>query len=161
MKSFKTTEGCFFGEYMYDNNRNIQYKLLLTRHAILRAKERLYDMGVRLGTDEDYCDLAIASCIKTLTHTYMSKYLHNMTLNHISARVLVRDCRTNIVFVIAVKPYTHELYCVTYGSDKEKRWVTSHDTQRRCWIYDDDTMVFSTAEGNTVWSPECEQFLWS
>jgi hypothetical protein len=158
MKAFKTKKGCFFGEYMVDEDRDIQYKLLMSRHALDRAKERLHYMGIRFDSEEQYYDLAIDFCLNALSHRYMRQYLNNMVENRISTRILVRDQRTGMVCVIAVNPYNYNLYCVTYGSDKEKTWITSHDLQRRCWIHDDNTMVFSTATGNTVWSPECESF---
>ena len=161
MIAFKTNQGCYFGEYLEDKDRGIQYKFLMSRHALSRAKERLHYMGIRFVKDDDYYDLAIQSCLNALSHQYMLQYLFNMVEQHAKTRTLVRDCRSGMVCVIAVNPFTKELYCVTYGSEKETEWVTSHDLQRRCWIHSDNLMVFSTKDGNTVWSPECEQFLWS
>lgn len=145
MNIYKTPNNGFcYGEIV--NGR----KVILTGHACERAVERLSAMGIRYEATNDYYETALNIINNAITNPFMDKYLNNMFIHNKNHKVICHDTRTKMVFVIAISTEENAIYSITFGEERNKKWVSNVDTGRMCWIYP-DAFKFSTMNGNITW----------
>ena len=129
------------------------YSVIVTNHAQERIIERFKALSIAYPHDEDYLELALCAVTKTLSNSFLYRYISNaMHCYRPNIDVLVYDVPNKMVYAVAIKPYDSTIVIKTIGTTyQDEEWMYYNKKhQRICWIYE-NVFKFSTNNGNITW----------
>lgn len=125
-----------------------EWKVFLSTHACERAEERLSELGIRFENKTEYSVLALNFLNNMVTDDLVTRYILGTKRPE---KMLFKDCRTKMCFVLKIDPIEKEVKCITFGTERNEKWVHGRNKDKIAWLYPEAFVFMTKYGGNITW----------